>query len=212
MQLPVMLHLRGRRCVVVGGGAVAVRRAGSLLACGAEVVVVAPQIDPRLNELPIERVERGYAEGDLDEAFLVVVATDQPDVNQCVAADAARLGVLVNRADDADEGDLTFMAHDRRGPLTLAVDTAHTSAAAAKSIREELFEALDDDWVTLLSEARPWRARIRGNPGAKTADAPSRSAKLRRLTDREAMQVLKNQGVDALRRHLQAVAEDLSDH
>lgn len=224
--LPVMLNLRGRRCVVVGGGAVASRRAASLVGCGAQVVVVAPAMDEKLDALLIERAERGYEAGDLDGAFLVVIATDQPAVNQHVADDADELGVLINRADDAEAGDLTVMAHDRRGPLTVAVDTAHTSASAAKQIRAELLEALDDDWVTLLAEARPWRANIQRQKTPEFSEPPensktlesspsefaaARAARLRRLVDAAAMQVLKQHGVSALRTHLQAVADGRTD-
>lgn len=202
-----MLRLRGQRCVVVGGGAVAARRAASLVACGAQVVVVAPAMDPKLDELLIERAERGYEAGDLDGAFLVVIATDNPAVNQRVADEAAEAGVLINRADNAGAGDLTVMAHDRRGPLTLAVDTGQTSAAAAKAIRAELLEALDDDWITLLTEARPWRAKIQSS----VPDDSERARRLRQLADDTAMQTLKHQGVSALRARLQAVAEGRAD-
>lgn len=209
--LPVMLSLRGRRCVVVGGGAVAARRAASLVACGAQVVVVAPEMDEKLDALLIERAERGYAAGDLDGVFLVVIATDRSEVNQRVADDADELGVLINRADDAEAGDITVMAHDRRGPLTVAVDTAHTSASAAKQIRSELLDALDDDWVTLLTEARPWRANIQRSSGNSPEASAARAARLRRLVDDTAMQTLKQHGVSALRTHLQAVAEGRAD-
>ncbi len=210
--LPVMLNLRGRRCVVVGGGAVAARRAALRVACGAQVLVVAPAMDEKLDTLLIERAERGYEPGDLDDAFLVVIATDNAAVNQQVADDADEAGVLVNRADDAEAGDLTVMAHDRRGPLTVAVDTAHTSASAAQQIRAQLLDALDDDWVTLLTEARPWRAKIQ-TPKRHAPDlsASDRTARLRRLVDGAAMQTLKAQGVSALRTHLQAVAEGRAD-
>jgi len=213
--LPVMLNLRGRRCVVVGGGAVAVRRAASLVAGGAQVLVVAPAMDEKLDELLIERAERGYEAGDLDDAFLVVIATGSAAVNQRVADDAAEAGVLVNRADDAEAGDFTVMAHDRRGPLTVAVDTAHTSASAAKQIRAALLDALDDDWVTLLTEARPWRANIQRKkfPDLDEAQTPkTRADRLRRLVDAAAMQTLKQHGVSALRAHLQAVAEGRNDN
>ncbi|MEM9418881.1 MAG: bifunctional precorrin-2 dehydrogenase/sirohydrochlorin ferrochelatase [Planctomycetota bacterium] len=205
--LPVMLRVQGQRCVVVGGGAVAARRAASLVAYGAEVVVVAPAMDPKLDELLIERAERGYEAGDLDGAFLVVIATDNAEVNQQVADDAAEAGVLINRTDDAGAGDLTVMAHERQGPLTVAVDTGNTSAAATKAIRAELLEALDDDWITLLTEARPWRARIQ----ASVPEDAERAQRLRRLADDTAMQTLKQQGVSALRARLQAVAEGRAD-
>lgn len=204
--LPIMLRLDGRRCVIVGGGAVAARRAATLLGVGAQVVVIAPAMHEKLDQLLIERIERGYETGDLDGAFLVVVATDNPAVNQRVADDAVDEGCLVNRADDAGAsgaGDFTFMGHDRRGPLTIAVDSGHSSAAAGKLIRQQLLDALDDDWITLLTEARPWRAKLRRS----ALDAPTRTARLRGLIDDRAMRALKKDGVTALRAHLQRIVE-----
>ncbi|MEM7625918.1 MAG: NAD(P)-dependent oxidoreductase [Planctomycetota bacterium] len=207
--LPVMLRLEGRRCVIVGGGAVAARRAAALVECGAEVVVVAPSMDEMLDRLLIERRDRGYAASDLDGAFLVVIATDDPDLNHRVAADAKELEVLINRADDADAadaGDLTVMGHDRRGQLTVAVDTGRASAAASKAIRKELVDQLDPDWIALLDAARPWRSRLKA-----AALAPGeRTARLRRLTDAAAMHILKDSGAAALGEHLQRVADGRS--
>ncbi|MEM8739421.1 MAG: NAD(P)-dependent oxidoreductase [Planctomycetota bacterium] len=200
--LPVMLKLAGRRCVVVGGGATAARRAAVLVGCGAEVVVVAPAMVAALDGLMIERVERGYAAGDLDGAFLVVAATDDPAVNTAVGADAAGAGALVNRADDAGRGDLTVMGHERRGPMTVAVDTGGVSAGAGKAVRAELMAGLDPGWAALLGEARRWRAKIRGLP----LDAATRTDRLRRLTDAAARRVLAEQGEAALREHLRRVA------
>lgn len=213
--LPVMLNVAGRRCVVVGGGPVAARRATTLVACGAQVVVIAPAMDENLDRLLIERRDRGYEAGDLDGAFFVVIATDDPAVNQQVAADADEEGVLVNRADapgtaphgkgaaPVNGGDVTVMGHDRRGPLTIAVDTGHTSAAASKAIRRELLDKLDADWVTLLETARPWRTRVK----RAVKDPAERGARLRRLTDAAAMLMLKDRGASALKDHLRRVAE-----
>lgn len=201
--LPVMLNLAGRRCVVVGGGAVGARRAAALVAAGAQVVVVAPQMDETLDGLLIERAQRGYAAGDLDGAFLVVVATDDPAVNRCVADDAAAAGVLTNRADDAAAGDFTVMAHERRGPVTLAVDTGGSSAAAGKAIRDQLAAALDPAWPTLLDAARPWRRRLQKS----VPDPAERADRLRRLTDDAAMAILRDSGPAALTEHLRQIAE-----
>lgn len=197
-----MLRVAGRRCVVVGGGAVGARRAATLVAGGAEVVVIAPDLHEKLDGLLIERAERGYEAGDVDGAFLVVVATDDPAVNQRVADDADHEGCLVNRADEAGAGDLTIMGHDRRGPLTIALDTGHSSAAAGRRIRAALLEALDDDWITLLSEARPWRAKLQRD----VHDPATRRQRLVRLTDDAALQTLKQHGHAALKTHLQHVA------
>ena len=82
---PLMLRVAGRRCVVVGGGAVAARKASTLLRAGALVRVVSPALHPRLEEMHrrgrIEHVARPYREGDLEGALLAIAATDDPEVN-----------------------------------------------------------------------------------------------------------------------------------
>src|SRR5690606_17925770 len=99
--LPVMLRLDGWRCVVVGGGSVALRRAVTLQGCGGRVTLMAPRFDPAVEALGgVTRIRRAYRGGDLRGARLVVIATDDPGANEQVAQDAAALGVLVNRADD----------------------------------------------------------------------------------------------------------------
>jgi precorrin-2 dehydrogenase/sirohydrochlorin ferrochelatase len=199
-----MLRLDRRRCVVVGGGATALRRARALAEAGGQVTVVAPSMVEGLGELPgVERRERRYESADVEGAWLVVIATDDPAVNDRVAKEAAAAGALINRADRPTDGDLTVMAHGRRGPLTLAVDTANHSAAAGKAIRDEWIEALDPAWVQLLEAAGPWRPRIQ----AAVQDPAERSRRLRRLTDGQARRILSQQGIDALHSHLQRVAE-----
>lgn len=201
-RLPVMLNLAGRRCVVVGGGATAVRRCRSLLECGAQVTVVAPQCDPALAGLPVRWVERPYEDGDLRGAALVVVATDDPLMNVLIAEEAAARGVLVNRADEPNAGDFTVMAHARRQTLTLAVDSGGASASAAAAIRDAMLDQLDPDWITLLQEAAPMRQKIQGLGLA----ARERQRRLRQLTDDRAMGILKDCGVAALREHLGGTA------
>ena len=177
--LPVMLRVAGRRCVIVGGGAVAARRARALLAAGAGVTVVAPYIDAGLDLPGVRRVERAYEPGDLAGAFLVVVATDDDAINEAVAGEAAERGVLVNRADDAAAGDVTVMASGKAGPVTVAVDSGGGSAAAAKAMRDELLTALDPAWPALLQAVKRMRERVR----QEVTDPAERSRRLRRLTD-----------------------------
>lgn len=195
--LPVMLKVRDRRCLIVGGGSVAVRRAGALLKAGARVAVVAPQIDPELAGLPMDVHTRAYQPSDLDDAMLVVIATDNPQVNAQVAADARQRGVLVNRADDPDQGDLTIPAHAQHGPITLAVHTGGISAGAAAEIRRGLSAALDPDWPRLLEVVAPYRDRIQQS----TPDREARRKLLAQLSDPQAMTLLKTQGPEALRQH-----------
>ncbi|MEE9404868.1 MAG: NAD(P)-dependent oxidoreductase [Algisphaera sp.] len=193
-RLAVMLELRGRRCVVVGGGAVALRRATTLVQHGARVRVVAPVVDPAFATLEVEVTLRPYVEGDLEDAFLVVVATSHEQVNVSVADHAREAGVLVNRADLGGDGDVTLMAQDRKGPLTVAVDSGGASAAAAQTLCAGAMKTLGPDWPVLLEEARTRRLQLRGKP-----------EKLRQLTDEQAMAILQRSGRAALSAYLDTV-------
>jgi uroporphyrin-III C-methyltransferase / precorrin-2 dehydrogenase / sirohydrochlorin ferrochelatase len=96
------LRLTGRRVVVVGGGRVAQRRVPALLAAGANVVLIAPEVTPALEDLPIERRPRPYQSGDCDGAWLVQACTDDPKINAMVAAEAEARRIWCVRADDAE--------------------------------------------------------------------------------------------------------------
>ena len=191
----MMINVSGRRCVIVGGGSVAARRARSLREAGAEVIVIAPSISVKLRGLGCELIERGYATGDVANAWLVVIASDDPRVNQRVADDAAKAGAMINRADDPEAGDVIVPAVGRADPITVAVHTSGISAAAAGRIRDELLESLDPFWPTLLRHAGEFRRIIQ----ARITDADQRQRRLRALTDRRARHILESQGESALR-------------
>jgi siroheme synthase-like protein len=153
------LDLEGRRCLVVGGGAVGLEKASGLLDCGALVTVVAPDIDEELRGLPAELVEREYEQADLDGRFLVVAATSDNAVNRRVFADAETRGLLCNVADVPELCSFILPAVHRRGPLAIAVSTGGASPALAQRIREELAARYGDEHVELarlLRALRPW--------------------------------------------------------
>lgn len=204
---PVMLNVRGKRCVIVGGGAVARRRAASLVQAEAEVVVIAPQIDKDLLALATESLPRAYQAGDLEGAFLAIIATNNPQVNEAVGREAAHRQILCNRADDAGGGDFSVPAHAHHGPVTLAAHTSGISPAAAAAIRRALSEGLDPDWPRLLEIVGPYRAKIQST----VANPARRKAALVQLTDSEAMALLKAEGEQALGRHCQALLSEAQD-
>jgi len=195
--LHVVLSVNGRRCVVVGGGGTAWRRARTLTDAGADVTVVAPEFDPRIAALPAELLHRGYEPGDVAGAWLVVVATDDEAVNGEAATDAAEAGALVNRADLPGAGDVRFAATGDAGPVTLAVHTSGGSASAAAAIRDELLASLDPLWPHLVRLAAEARAKVQ----ASVADPAARQAVLRRLVDDRARALLKEHGPETVRRH-----------
>jgi precorrin-2 dehydrogenase/sirohydrochlorin ferrochelatase len=154
---PVNLVIKGRRCVVVGGGAVAARKVEGLVAAGAEVVVVAPQICEAVRAWGVELVERPYQRGDLEGAWLAIAATDDPGVNRAVHADGEAGRVWINAADDPPACSFTLPAVVRRGPVMVTVSTAGYSPALASWIRGQVADQLGPEVGQLaqwLSEAR----------------------------------------------------------
>lgn len=149
---PVNLVLDGRPCLVVGGGPVAARKVEGLLACHADVTVIAPVIAPeiRAHGAGVTIVERPYAPGDTAGFRLVIAATDDPAVNQAVHDDAEAAGIWVNAADDPDRCTFTLPSVVRRGALTVAVSTQGHSPALATWLRGRLEADLGPEYEVLL--------------------------------------------------------------
>ncbi|MBI4231571.1 MAG: bifunctional precorrin-2 dehydrogenase/sirohydrochlorin ferrochelatase [Planctomycetes bacterium] len=142
---PAFLLLTGREAVVVGGGAVAQRKARALLRCGARVTVIAPIVAAALaRRRGVSVRRRAYRTGDLKGAALAFAATDDRAVNARVARDARRSRIPVNVADDPRACDFHVPAVARRGPLTIAVGTSGASPALAAAVRDRLAAALPD--------------------------------------------------------------------
>ncbi|MCX7912846.1 MAG: bifunctional precorrin-2 dehydrogenase/sirohydrochlorin ferrochelatase [Dehalococcoidales bacterium] len=171
---PVFLRVSGRVCVVVGGGMVALRKVRGLLGCGAVVKVVSPALCTGLRKLADKGMVlvcgRQFQEGDLNDAFLAVAATDDPETNRRVAELAHRAGVLVNVADCPQECDFIVPAAFSRGDITVAVSTSGTSPALARKIRDELAGHLGKEYAMLALlvarvRSRLGRRKIRVSPG-----------------------------------------------
>lgn len=183
---PVALILVGRRCLVVGGGHVALRKCGGLLAAGAEVTVVAPEVSDEIRAMPVRVEQRPYAEGEATGYWLVVTATGRPEVDRAVFADGDGAGVLVNAADDIPGCSFILPAVVRRGPVSVAVSTDGTSPALAGWLRDRVAALVGPDVETLASflgrardtirksgrstEGLPWRELLDGPLPGLVAD------------------------------------------
>ncbi len=146
---PIHLQLKGHLCVVVGGGAVGLRKINGLLAAGARVRLIAPAQAAALPQ-GVELVGRPYRRGDLAGARLAFAATDDPRVNEAVAEEAHAAGILVNVADDPQQGDFALPAVLRRGALTLAAATGGASPALAVLLRDRLAGQYGGEWEAVL--------------------------------------------------------------
>ncbi|GAG12058.1 unnamed protein product, partial [marine sediment metagenome] len=158
-------NIRGRKCVVVGGGQVALRKVRVLLEHGADVEVISPDLCPELAKLAqgreIHALTRKYQAGDLKNAFVAIVATDSGDINQRVVVEARRRAVLVNVVDDAGNSDFIVPSYLRRGALTIAVSTGGKSPALARKIRSRLEKELGDEYALVVCLIGEVRAEIR---------------------------------------------------
>ncbi|MFP5317239.1 MAG: bifunctional precorrin-2 dehydrogenase/sirohydrochlorin ferrochelatase [Acidimicrobiia bacterium] len=173
---PVNLLVDGRRCLVVGGGAVAARKVAGLRACGAEVHVVAPQISDALRDRSgVTWDERPYRSTDLEGRMLVIAATDDPSVNAAVYRDAEAAGIWVNGADDPAHCSFTLPSVVRRGDLQITVSTAGRSPALAVWLRERFEAEIGPEYAVLLDLLAEERESIRA-AGRSTEQLDWRSA------------------------------------
>jgi siroheme synthase-like protein len=161
----MFLDLTGRRCIVIGGSAVAARKVGGLLAAGAQITVVSPEISERLRRLIVQQslkhVARKYKSGDLAGFAVAFVATDDRAVNAAVFDEARARGIWVNCADDPSHCDFISPAVIRRGELSVALSTGGASPAAARAVREELESYLTEEFAQLVQSASEVRRELR---------------------------------------------------
>ena len=157
------LRLSGRRCVVVGGGEVGLEKVEGLLACDADVTLVAPRTEPALTryarEGSIAWERREYRPEDLDGAFVVIASTDDTEVNIAVFEDAEQRAMLVNVVDVPPLCNFILPAIVRNGPVSIAISTAGASPALAKRMRDEIADEFGEPYARLailLNQARGW--------------------------------------------------------
>ncbi len=159
--LPIFLNLEGRPCLLVGAGTVALEKIGTLLKTGLRLRVIAPEARAEVKELAaegkLEWVQREFEPADLDGNFIVIAATDVPEVNATVYREALARGIPCNSVDDIPNCDFFFGSVVSRGDLQIAISTAGESPAVAQRLRREIDEQLPEDlgpWLAKLGELR----------------------------------------------------------
>jgi siroheme synthase-like protein len=151
--LPLFLNVRGRRVLLVGGGAVAAAKLRQLLAAGADVLVVSPEVLREIESAGVAIERRPFGPADLDDAWLAVAAAT-PDVNREVADAAERARVFVNAVDDPANASAFLSGVVRRDGVTIAISTSGAAPALTSLLREALDAVLPGDLATWV-----WRAR-----------------------------------------------------
>lgn len=204
---PISLNLRDKLAVVVGGGAVGLRKMFAVLESGARVRLV----DPRALTLPPEvdigfppgvtHVMEAYRAEHLDGATLAFAGAE-PSVNTQVVADCRERGVWVNSASAPDEGDFAMPAVVRRGEFTLAIGTGGASPSLARRVREKLeaeYDAAFAEWVRVL-------AQIRAEMKLTEFGEPLRRARLDSFAGWEWLARLRAEGADAVLKAMREAA------
>jgi len=157
------LKLRGRRCLVVGGGEIGLEKVEGLLACEGDVVLVAPEAVPELQQLAMEGSirweQRDYAPADLEGTFMVIAATDDTDINIGIYEDSERRAMLCNVVDVPPLCNFILPAIVRNGPIAIAISTAGASPALAKRMKAQIADEYGEPYARLailLNDARGW--------------------------------------------------------
>ena len=188
---PVYLDISGKRCVIVGGGKVAYRKACSLQDAGADVIVVSPDVCSdmaRRNGITV--IKKNYEEGFIDDAFLVIAATDNQGVNRKIAIDAEKRNMLVNVVDCPELCSFTVPSTINRGDLCISVSTGGASPALAKNIRrklEEIFGSEYEEYINLLTKMRALAL-------SEIKDDLKRRKILQRLAENDMLEIVKTRG------------------
>ncbi|HNN37238.1 MAG TPA: siroheme synthase CysG [Pseudomonadales bacterium] len=172
--LPICIDLRGRHCLLVGGGEVARRKAETLLRAGATLRLVAPAIDPGLGELVRQRGGelrlRAFEPRDVDDVWLAVAATDDEAVNRQVRDAARQRGVLVNVVDQPALCDFIFPSIIDRDPLLIAVSSGGRAPLLARLLRARLETTIPAGYGRLAA----WMGRFRPQVKARIAGGTAR--------------------------------------
>ena len=203
---PVNLAVAGRRCLVVGGGRVAARKVAGLLACGARVHVVAPEVGEPLRSLgaaaaepaALSWEERAYRPGEVAGFDLAVAATDRPEVNAGVRRDGEAAGVWVNRADDAGDSSFTVPAVLRRGALVVTVATSGRSPAVAAWLLDHLEREIGPEYAILLDVVASERE------ARQAAGRPVEASDWQKALDSDMLDLIRSGQVSKARERLQA--------
>jgi len=161
---PIFLELGGRRAVVIGSGAVAVRKAQALLAAGARLVVVAERIDDMMTALctgtNAQLVKSRYSKDYLTGAVLSIAATNNHQLNKRIYKDCQELEILCNVVDEPELCDFFVPAVVKRGDLQIAIGTKGYSPAYAGHIRKKLEKIFTEKHGEFLAELETLRQRI----------------------------------------------------
>jgi precorrin-2 dehydrogenase/sirohydrochlorin ferrochelatase len=187
---PVCLDMRGRPCLVIGGGKVAERKTLTLLEAGAEVTIISPSLTSKLQELSrsgrLTYHQKNFEEKDLVGKALVIAATDFPDMNSSAAETCKKNNILVNVVVPPDQSSFIVPSVVDRGDLLIAVSTSGISPALAKKIRQELESRYGAEYALFLEKLTQIRQKVL----EEVADEEKRKAIFQKIVESDVISLL----------------------
>ncbi len=202
---PVNLNIAGVLCLVIGGGTVAGRKVSSLLPCGAEIRVISPKVCDYIATLAedglVEWRNREYQEGDLQDAKLVFAATDLPQVQKQIVAEAAAADIPVNVVDMPEACTFQVPASFRQGQLLITVATGGGSPALAARIRRDLENSYGPEYARFVA----MMADIRKEIVFSSDDSAEHKKIFEKLLGRDILDCIKECQWERLEELLQAI-------
>jgi len=152
---PIFVQLEGKKVVVVGGGNVAHRKVLALLECGAAIYLAGRELTPELKQMVEKRefhfLGREFKDEYLNNAFMIIAATDDKDLNHQISTSAREKGVWVNAVDQPPDCDFIVPSILKRGDLQIAISTSGKSPALARKIRKGLEAQFGQEYETFLA-------------------------------------------------------------
>lgn len=185
---PILLNIKNKPVVVVGGGEVALRKVKDLIEADAVITLIAPEIHEEIQSLAgndknrISILMREYREGDLKNTALVFSATSDPEVNNRVFRESERLGIFINAVDDPANSSFIVPSFVKRGDFIMAVSTSGASPSMAARLRRSLQKNIPENIEEVLLALREVRSMLMEDSGFSTLNSKGRGDILKKLS------------------------------
>jgi precorrin-2 dehydrogenase/sirohydrochlorin ferrochelatase len=202
---PTFLDLNNQKVLVVGGGEVAERKIKNLLMYGCQIYMISPSLTPKLSQLvakgKIHHISYELLGKVMDDAFMVIAATDNPEVNKQVASQAKERGLLVNAVDQPGDCNFIMPSIVKRGDLQIAISTAGKSPALAKKIRKEMDSMFGPEYGSLVELLGLVRIQLlsQGQPASKNTII------FQKLVDSNLLELIKEGNMNGVRTTLKSI-------
>lgn len=157
---PFFIDIAGKRCILAGGGTVALRKAEKLLPFGADIIVIAPEICPELKALPLTFRKREFQEEDLQGAFMAVAATNNSTLNHRIYELCTEQHIFINAVDDKENCGFLFPALVHENDITIGISTGGTSPVFAKFLRMMIEDEITESYLQTAAVLKRFRPVI----------------------------------------------------